>query len=141
MNDIKDKTAYLAELKAGNPEQFMRVVRDNLTNNPAFRRKTDAVGMERIIGRGDWSYIVYNIPLDVPGQGKAVLTDDLDDARQTYNGMNRKGIGSLVMLIHVSPQMAELLQEAHDIEDIMNVIDGRRSEYKVLLCNKSVDWT
>lgn len=137
--NTNEKIAKLAQMKAENPEMFIQIIKDNLERNAEFNQTTNALCLERTIGFDEWSYVIYNIPIDMSTDGKAIFTDDAEDARELYTEMNRSGIESLILWVHISPQLKERLQNAADIEDVMQIVDENHSERKVIACNKSID--
>ena len=93
------------------------------------------------LGMADWKYVIYNIPFDTFNHHtvKVVFTDDEDDARRTFTEMNEKGMDRFILMALVSPEVAGLIEQQHDIEDIMTIIKANQTQHKVLLCNKDRD--
>lgn len=89
----------------------------------------------------NWKYVIYNIPLDNFNHhtAKVVFTDDEDDARCTFSEMNEKGVDRFILMALVSPKVAGLIEQQHDIEDIVAIIKANHTQHKVLLCNKDRD--
>lgn len=91
------------------------------------------------IGRKDWVYAIFDIPLDNQRNhtAKAVITSSLEDARQTYTSMASKGIDRFVWMGHVSPALAGQLQQMMDIEKVVTAIQSAKGEYEMVSCNKA----
>ena len=89
------------------------------------------------VGMEDWKYVIYNIPLDNTRNhtGTVTVTDNLEDARNTYTGKAEKSMGRFVMLAHVSPGLLSLIEQNLDLEKIVEIISKNKSEHKRILCN------
>lgn len=93
------------------------------------------------LGMAGWKHVIYNIPLDTFNHHTAevVFTDNEDNARRTFSEMNEKGVDRFILMALVSPGLAELIEQQHDIEDIVTIIKTNQKQHKVLLCNKDRD--
>ena len=89
------------------------------------------------VGTENWKYVIYDIPLDNTRHhtGTVTVTDDLEDARDTYFEKAEKSMGRFVILAHVSPELLSLLEQNPDLEKIVEIISKNKSEHKRILCN------
>lgn len=136
-----DKTSAQAKVKPANPATFMRTVKNNPEECIKFRQMTDSLFKEHIVGRDGWAYLIVNLPLDLKNENKATLDfiEDRERALILYQEMDRKGIDRAILLMHVSPRLAEILKATDDIQMMSELARDLPREKKVILCNKNFD--
>lgn len=115
----------------------LQIVSNNLENDNPSPELDNLPADYYSIGTEGWKYIIYDIPLDNTRYhtGAVTVTDDLEDARNTYTGKAEKSMGRFVMLAHVSPGLLSLIEENPDLEKIVEIISKNKSEHKRILCN------